>query len=89
MILLGDGNAIDIQVDPTDWPRCAVCWIPVENFGIKDLGDALVCVAQCHGQVESAMIPDDVWDTTIGTHVNFGLAFTTKENHETTTTLDV
>lgn len=88
MILLSDGNTKEIPVDPDDWPRCAKCRMPVEEFKVVDTGDSYTFVAMCHGQVESATIPDDVWDTAVGTHVNFGLAFQGEQN-EQRTTLDV
>lgn len=84
--LLSDGNAREVLVDPQDWPRCAVCEIPVEKFSSTDTGTSIVFVAQCHGQIESAEIPDNVWDDQIGTHMNFGLAFSGEQN---VTALDI
>lgn len=87
-LLLSDGTAKTLPVDPIDWPRCARCGLRVEEFSVTDTGDSITFVTQCHGQVESATVPDDVWDTMIGTHVNFGLAFNGENNNGRTTTLD-
>ena len=75
MTLLLTTRAIDINIDPIDWPRCYKCRIPVESFRVTDTGDSLMFVAQCHGQFELAAVPDDIWDTMMGTHVNLGYAF--------------
>lgn len=64
-----------MSIDYVDWPRCAVCHMPVEDFGASDTGDSLIFVATCHGQTETATIPDDMWDTMIGTHVHLDDAF--------------
>lgn len=75
MKLLGT-TAVDIQVDTYDWPRCHKCKMPVEKFRATDTGYSIILVAECHGDSELAEIPDEVWDTMLGTHINFGLAFT-------------
>lgn len=79
MQLLGT-TAIDKEVDPEDWPRCAKCRMPVEQFSVTDTGNSITFVAKCHGESELATIPDEVWDDMIGTHVNFGSAFTGENN---------
>lgn len=77
-MLLLSTRAKDINIDPDDWPRCARCRMPVEDFRVSDTGDSLMFVATCHGETEVATIPDDMWDTMIGTHVNLGEAFQRK-----------
>lgn len=75
MTLLLGTTAKDRDVSPIDWPRCAKCHMPVEDFRVTDTGDSLMFVTTCHGETELATIPDDVWDTMMGTHVNLGQAF--------------
>ena len=78
-------KAIDLNIDPIDWPRCAVCHMPVEDFRATDTGDSIIFVTECHGEYELATIPDDVWDTAMGTHVTLGQAFQRKGEHYETT----
>lgn len=78
--LLLTTSAIDLNIDPDDWPRCAKCHMPVEDFRVTDTGDSLMFVTECHGETELAKIPDDVWDTVMGTHVSLGQAFTGENN---------
>ncbi len=73
-------KAVDIKIDEIDWPRCHRCQMPVESFRVSDTGDGLIFVAACHGVEELVNFPDEMWDTIIGTHVNFGPAFCNKEN---------
>lgn len=75
MTLFLDTKALDYNIDPEDWPRCDVCHLPVEDFRVTDTGDSIIFVTACHGETELATIPDDVWDTVMGTHVSFGRAF--------------
>lgn len=83
MLQLGT-SAKDFNIDTADWPRCAICKMPVENFRVTDTGHAITFVTECHGETELATVPDEVWDTMMGTHVNFGLAFDPKgENNGT------
>lgn len=82
-------RAIDIEIDDYDWPRCTVCSMPVESFRVFDTGDSLIFEAQCHGEVELATFPDDMWDTVIGTHVAFGPAFNNGSNNGEKETLDL
>ena len=81
-------KATDIDIDPYDWPRCARCRMPVEQFSVTDTGDSITFVARCHGETEVATIPDEVWDTVLGTHVNFGTAFNQGEINDPRKTLD-
>lgn len=83
MTLLLETRAVDQEIDPEDWPRCAICRMPVEDFRVTDTGDSIIFVTMCHGECELATIPDDVWDTVMGTHVNFGQAFQMGETNET------
>lgn len=76
-MLLLTTKAIDINIDPDDWPRCGKCHMPVEDFRASDTRDSLIFVATCHGETELATIPDDMWDTMIGTHVKLEEAFRT------------
>lgn len=70
-----------IQVDPIDWPRCAKCHMPVENFSVVVTDNSTNFVAVCHGETESAMIEDETWDSVLGTpYVNFGSAFEGEQN---------
>lgn len=78
-MLLLTTSAVNVEIDPVDWPRCARCRMPVESFRAIDTGDSISFVTECHGETELATIPDDVWDTVMGTHVNLGQAFNTGE----------
>lgn len=82
VIALLTTRAKDINIDPDDWPRCSRCDMPVEDFGVSDTGDSLIFVATCHGDTEVATIPDDMWDTMIGTHVHLEDAFQQKGDNE-------
>lgn len=88
--LLLTTSAVEIEIDPLDWPRCALCHMPVENFRATDTGDSITFVTMCHGEVELATIPDEVWDTVMGTHVKLGSAFSTgtQGDQNDRTTLD-
>jgi hypothetical protein len=81
-MLLLTTSAIDISIDPEDWPRCAICDMPVENFKGVDTGDSLSFLAQCHGAEEITQLPDELWDTVIGTAVTLGTAFGEKQDDE-------
>lgn len=80
MTLLLETSAKDVDIDPMDWPRCAICRMPVEEFIATDTGESFSFIAICHGQREVVDIPDELWDNTIGTYTGFGQAF--KENHD-------
>lgn len=75
MSLLLSTTATEHEIETEDWPRCARCHMPVENFRVYTTSDSLIFVTECHEDVELATIPDDVWDTVIGTHLHFGQAF--------------
>lgn len=81
MTLLLGTTAKDTEIVQEDWPRCAVCRMPVENFRVTDTGDSITFVTECHGDTELATIPDEVWDSMIGTHVNLGQAFNKGDNN--------
>ena len=77
-----------IEIDIDDWPRCAKCDMPVEQFSGTDDGTALTFVAMCHGEVQSATIPDSTWD--IETYFDMEEAFRDNEEGDDNdrTTLD-
>lgn len=62
-------------ISEDDWPRCAKCDMPVENFVIADTGNTLTFVATCHGKEELVHIPDSMWDTEFDQTVSIGPAF--------------
>jgi hypothetical protein len=74
MTLLLETKAKVRDIDQDDWPRCARCHMPVENFEIIDTGDSITLMAACHGAEELVTIPDSVWDT-VGQGVSIGYAF--------------
>lgn len=83
MLLLGT-RAKDIVVDERDWPRCAKCHMPVEWFGVSDTSDSLIFLARCHGDEQVVEMPDEIWDSVIGTGVpTLGPAFA-EENYDDT-----
>jgi hypothetical protein len=84
MSLLLETKAVDIEINSIDWPRCARCHMPVEYCRATDTGDSIMFVTMCHGETELATIPDDVWDTMMGTHVNLGQAFDTNGDDDET-----
>ena len=61
-----------IKIHRDDWPGCAKCNMPVENFFVTDTGSELTFVAQCHGMEQSVKVPDCFWE---GQHVSVALAF--------------
>jgi len=72
----------EIEIDSSDWPRCDKCQMPVENFRATDHGDSLTLMAECHGKREVVTLPDTLWDSVIGTHMNLGPAFTGDDTNE-------
>lgn len=62
-------------IDDNDWPRCAKCDLPVENFCIDDTGNTLTFVATCHGEEQLVEIPDSFWDQELVHTVSIGPAF--------------
>jgi len=70
------------EIDEYDWPRCARCHMPVENFVVTDTGDSLALMATCHGEEELVHIPDTVWETAFGLGVSLGPAFKTEDDTE-------
>lgn len=68
-----------IDVNPKDYPRCAVCDMPVEDFYILELDNGLMLMVECHRATESVKLsPDDLQSATIET-IEFGRAFETRE----------
>lgn len=67
-----------IEIDPEDphYPRCAKCDTPVEKFCVTDTGDALTLVTTCHGNTETVILSDEVWDDVVIPYVSIGPAFT-------------
>lgn len=75
MALLLETKAKEILISPLDWPRCAKCEMPVEKFSVIDTENAMAFVAACHGQEQIVNVPDELWADMLGSHVNFGPAF--------------
>lgn len=75
MTLLLTTRAKEIDIDSRDWPRCAKCHLPVEDFRVSDTGDSLIVVASCHGDEQVVTIPDDLWDSVIGRDFSIGPVF--------------
>ena len=48
------------QISITDWPRCARCDMPVEQFYLDDESGEISLVAVCHGDRQVVVIPDDL-----------------------------
>lgn len=44
------------NIDCEDWPRCAVCEIPVENFYVEVIEDGLTFTAHCHNEKETSTL---------------------------------
>lgn len=70
------------EVDPSDWPRCDKCDMPVEDFQVTDKGNSLEFVARCHGDQELVVVPDEFWNDEVGAIVEIGPAFRQDENYE-------
>jgi len=59
-----------INISTEDYPRCAQCELPVEQFIVEDTGHSLICTAICHNSVETAEIQDaDLEDVDLGTYM--------------------
>lgn len=82
MVLLLETKAKEININPLDWPRCAVCHMPVEKFILVDTCDDITFMVLCHGQEQVVQIPSDVLGSMLGSQMKFGLAFS--EEHERT-----
>lgn len=77
MALLLSTNAIEHRIDALDWPRCAKCHMPVQEFSVFDAIDTgITLVAACHGDRQIVNVPDDVLTDMLGSHFGFGTAFT-------------
>jgi hypothetical protein len=74
-MLLLTTNAKDISIHPDDWPRCAKCDMPVQEFKIVDCGYSTTLVAACHGADEIIDVPDEILANVFGGYVRIGLAF--------------
>lgn len=63
-------QALHIEVEPRDWPRCDRCDMPVQSFCIYDAPDALYIEAQCHGRYEVVRVPNEVTASMLGSYFN-------------------
>ena len=75
MTLLLTTTGVDVSINPRDWPRCAVCRMPVENFWVVDTSDSIILVAACHGKEQIINVLNETLASMLGSYINFGRAF--------------
>jgi hypothetical protein len=64
-----------------DWPRCAKCRMPVEKFYVQE-DTEIILVAECHGDKQVVIVPDEVLETMSLAQMEFGAAFEEETNRE-------
>lgn len=66
------------RIDELDWPRCAICDMPVQNFYVLDTttGSGLELVAECHGDRQVVTISEFILANSKIETMELGPAFT-------------
>lgn len=75
-LLLLTTSAEEKSITHRDYPRCARCHMPVEEFTVFDEQDGITFVAACHGKRQVVKVPDVVLTDMFGSRLDIGLAFT-------------